>query len=332
MSRITRRALQRMAAAWVVLVCIIAVLSPFLAADRPIVLVWQGKLHVFPNLIGHERLRGLSGDELRGRMSRDDWAIWPPVAHDPDAVRTHGMISPLEPPSGRHWLGTDDRGRDVMARLIHGSRTTLVIAAGAALVALLLGLVLALLAVRARPDHAARPRSRPGRMAGNLVDASVVMLCDAVAAMPALLVVVAAQGLIGRASLSLAILLIALPRGADLARTTRGVLMAALAQPWCEAAFALGASRMRVLVRHALPQALPHIIVATAITAATAVLGEAALGFLGFGAPPPTASWGELLKQAHENGLRWHLMVPSGLAVALLSAALGALAQPDRRP
>ena len=76
---------------------------------------------------------------------------------------------------------------------------------------------------------------------------------------------------------------------------------------------------------------LPQVAVATALTAATAVLAEAALSFLGFGTPPPSASWGELLKQATENGLRWWLAVPSGLAVAAAAAALGALAQPEGR-
>ena len=68
-------------------------------------------------------------------------------------------------------------------------------------------------------------------------------------------------------------------------------------------------------------------LVAAGLTAVTAVLGEAALSFLGFGAPAPTASWGELLKQAHENDLMWWLAIAPGIAIAMVSAALGALSQ-----
>jgi peptide/nickel transport system permease protein len=86
-----------------------------------------------------------------------------------------------------------------------------------------------------------------------------------------------------------------------------------------------------VVVRHALPQVAPQLRVAAALTAATAVLAEAALSFLGFGAPAPAPSWGELLQQAHRNQLRWWLALPAGLAVAAVTAALNGLAQP-RRP
>jgi ABC-type dipeptide/oligopeptide/nickel transport system permease subunit len=318
---------QRLATAVITLLIAIAALASFLAADRPLLLRWQGRTYVLPNIIEYHDLRERSGDSLRARMTQDDWALWPPVPHDPDAVRTAGTIVPVAPPSARHWLGTDDRGRDVLARLIHGTRATVLIAAGAALLALLAGVFLALIALLARSQESGRAPVRAGM---NQIDAAIVTLCDAAAAMPALVIVVAAQGLIGRASLLLAVVLIAIPRAADTARIARGVMIAALARPFCQAARALGASPARVLLRHALPQAVPQLAVATAITAATAVLAEAALSFLGFGTPPPTASWGELLKQAHENGLRWHLVVPAGLAVAMAAAALGALVQPDR--
>lgn len=338
----TRPWQRRLALAVIALLVAVAALADFLAADRPLLLVWNDRIYVLPNIIDHDDLRdgsgdALAGDALRARMSRDDWALWPPVAHDPGAVRTAGVVAPVATPSARHWLGTDDRGRDVLARLIHGTRTTLLIAAGAALLALVAGVLLAVVATLARGQEpgpattlAGRPAAMPVAIPGAMIDSAIVILCDAVAAMPALVIVVAAQGLIGRASVLLAVVLIALPRAADTARMARGMMIAALARPFCHAARALGASPLRVLVRHALPQARQQLAVATALTAATAVLAEAALSFLGFGAPPPTASWGELLKQAHENGLRWHLVVPAGLAVAITAAALGALAQPGR--
>ncbi len=319
MSPVERVWPRRLAMGFLLALAAIALFPRFLAWDRPIVLSLDGQVHVFANLIDYDDLHGLAGDGLRARMARDDWALWPPVPHHPDQVRSSGELLPLAPPSSAHWLGTDDRGRDVVARLIHGTRATALIAAGAALAALAVGLALALVAGWSRSRQP-------------FVDLAVVTACDAVAAMPAVLVVVAARGLVGQASLAAVIALIAVPRAADTARIARGALIAALAQPYCAAARALGASRWRVLMRHALPQARAQLAVAVAITAATAVLAEAALGFLGFGNPPPAASWGELLEQAHANGLRWNLLVPPGLLIALSAGALGALAHGEPAP
>jgi ABC-type dipeptide/oligopeptide/nickel transport system permease subunit len=301
--------IRRLAAAAVLAVLAIALSADFLAADRPLVLRWQGTTYWLPNLVDHDDLAGLDGAGLRAAMTADDWALWPPVRHDPQAVRSAGRLEPLRAPSAAHLLGTDDRGRDVLARLIHGTRATVIVAAGAAALALALGLLLALAAVSAR-----------GRL-----DAGVVGACDVVSAVPALVVVVAAQGLFGAPSLAAVIVLVALPRAADTARIARASLVEALASDYCAAARALGATPARVLWRHALPHAKSQLAVATALTAATAVLAEAALGFLGFGVPPPAASWGELLRQAHENDLRWHLALPAGAAITTLAAALSVL-------
>lgn len=291
---------------------LVALLAEFLASDRPIVLRLDGRTYWLPNLVDYQPLDALRGQALSDRMTPDDWALWPPVRHDPDAVRSAGALEVLHAPSPAHLLGTDDRGRDVLARLIHGTRTTLVMALGAAVLALLGGIALGLGAAGG----------------GRRTDAVIVAGCDVAAAVPAILFVVAAQGLLGRGGLLATVILVALPRAADTARIARAGMLGALRSEYCAAARALGAGRARVLVRHALPQTRPQLAIATAITAATAVLAEAALGFLGFGAAPPTASWGELLAQAHENELVWWLLAPAGAAVVMTAAALGALAQP----
>jgi len=231
---------------------------------------------------------------------------------DPVEVRTGGELALLEPPSDAHLLGTDDRGRDVAARLAHGTRTTARVAAGAAALALALALLLGLAAVRV----------------GGAVGRAVLVGCDAIAAAPPILTVIAAQGLIGVRGLIPVIVLIAVPRAADTARLAAAGLRRALAEPFAEAARAAGASPTRVLVRHALPQLAPMLAAATALTAATAVLTEFALAFLGAGAPPPTPSWGELLAQATANDLRWWLAWPAGIAITLASWALLTLARP----
>jgi peptide/nickel transport system permease protein len=288
----------------------VALLAHCLASDRPLVLEVDDQRYWFPD---DAEIAAHGGDELRAHMTVDDWAIWAPVRHSPNAVRTDGRLDPVAPPSSAHWLGTDDRGRDVLARLIHGTRGSVLVAVGAAALSTVVGVLLALLA-----------------FAGRRTRMAVVGGCDAVSAVPALVLVVAAQGLLGAGGLGVVVLFVALPRAADAARLAVAAMERALASEFCTAAHALGASRLRVLVRHALPHALPQLAVAAALTAATAVLAEAALSFLGFGVPSPGASWGELLRQAHDNGLRWWLAMPPGVAIAGLAAALNALAQPRR--
>ncbi len=237
-------------------------------------------------------------------------ALAPFLPHDPRAVRGAAGVAVLRAPSASHWLGTDDRGRDVAARLAHGARTTLLVGAAAAVIALLAGtLAGATAAVR-----------------GGAWDATVLTGCDLVAALPPLVLVLAAQGLLGRATLSTLVLLIALPRAADLARLARAEVASALAAPHAEAARAVGAGVTRLVLRHALPMAAPQLAVAAAGTFATAALAEAALTFLGLGVPHPLPSWGELLRQAHQNGLAWWLAVPAGAAVTLVTLAANTLA------
>ena len=274
---------RRLALAWLALIAVAALAADLLASDRAIV------ARTADGLAWRPPARGAA---LRAELGPDGWAVWPPIAADPIAVRTDGALAILAAPTPQHRLGTDDRGRDVAARLIHGARTSATLGAGAAAVATLLGLGLAL----------------------------------AIALAPALLVTLAAAALVGHRGLVALALLIAVPRAADTARLAAAQLAAELAAPYALAARGLGASPARVLVRHALPALWPALAIAAAITAATAVLSEAALAFLGLGAPPPTPSWGELLAQATQHDLRWWLAVPAGLVTTLTAAALFALA------
>jgi peptide/nickel transport system permease protein len=298
---------RRVAIGWLVVIALIAVGADCVAADRPIVYERAGEWHVLPGV----RDVGPRGNELRGAMGPTDWALWPPIARDPVDVRTAGRIEPLHAPSDAHLMGTDDRGRDVAARLIHGTRTSLCAAAIATVIALLFAIVVALVAVRV----------------GGTAEVIVLAMCDVLAAAPALLGVIAVGGLTGARGVGALAVLVAIPRGADTARLVVASLRATLAEPFVLASRAAGASPARVLVRHALPHATAVIAAAAAVTAATTILAEAALSFLGLGAAPPTPAWGELLAQASANDLRWWLMWPAGLAITATAAALLRLAR-----
>ncbi|MEZ4402716.1 MAG: ABC transporter permease subunit [Kofleriaceae bacterium] len=292
---------RRLALAWLGLVAAVALFADLVASDRAII----------ASIDGHWRWRPAApGATLRPTLSADDWAVWPPIEADPAEVRTAGVLAPLAAPGPRHLLGTDDRGRDVAARLVHGARTSAVVAGVAALLATLAAGLIAL-------GVALGPRS---------LRAVGLATLDAVASAPALVITVAAAALVGRSGLAVLAALVALPRAADTARLLTAQLDRELAAPYVAAARALGASPRRVLRRHALPALVPTLVTAGAITAAVAVLAEAALTFLGLGAPPPTSSWGELLAQATQHDLAWWLSIPAGLATTATAAALFVLA------
>ena len=282
-----------------------------LAGDLPILMSKAGELHLLSGVdgAGGEALRG---EALSRELGSEEWALWPPIAWSPQEVRSQGRLSVLQRPSSTHLLGTDDRGRDVASRLVHGTRVSLRLAFWCALLASLVGCGLALLA-----------------MYRAALDPLVLTLCDTIAAVPSLLAVLVVVGLTGGQSSFALIILISIPRAASTARVIRDGMQAALAQPFCEAARALGSTRTRLLMRHALPQCWPQLRVAAALSAATAVLAEVALRFLGLGLGNEP-SWGELLRQAHDNALLWWLLVPAGLATSLLAWALGRVAAPAR--
>lgn len=298
--------MKRLAHAILAMALFVALFADCLAGDTPIVVSQSGEVSFFEDPI---RLEDQSGERTTV-LGPDDWALWPPLRFDPNAVRYQGRVEVLQEPSDLHCLGTDDRGRDVASRLLHGARLSVGLAIGCACLASVLGVFLALLATRRR-----------------WLDSLVLTSCDSIAAVPPLLAVLVVGGLVGGQSLWALVFLIAIPRSAVTARVVRDGLKAALAMPFCESARAVGCSSTRILLQHALPQCWGQIRVAAGLTAATAVLAEVALSFLGLTAAAAMPSWGELLRQAHENGLHWWLMIPAGCATAMLSWALGRISE-----
>lgn len=237
-------------------------------------------------------------------VSSSSWSLYPPIRATPYEVRFGGRIEVLREPSASHILGTDDRGRDVASRLVHGSRATAAVAIATAVLASLLAVFLGFLA-----------------SLRSWLDRSVLGLCDALAAVPVLLMVLLVRGLVGGGIVAL-VVLISIPRAASTARLVRESMRHALSMPYCEAAHALGLHRFRVLWRHALPASFSQLKTAAGLTAGTAVLAEVALSFLGLGLSGQTPSWGGLLRAAHENQLAWWLLVPAGLFTTALAYCL----------
>lgn len=262
----------------------LAVFADFVASDKPIAARLDGRTWILPNLFDPRDLRGLDNAALRARVdpARGDWVLEPPSPYGP--YQTDLTLARLPAgPSERHWLGTDETGRDVLSRLVHGSRVSLAVGLFAVAIYVLIGVLLGALA----------------GFFGGAVDLVVSRTVEVMLTFPTLFLVLALMATIERPSLAHLVLVIGLTRWPDVARLTRTEVMRVKQLEFVQAARALGASELQILFRHVVPNALAPVLVAAAFGVAGAILLESALSFLGFGAPAPTASWGEILMQAH---------------------------------
>lgn len=226
------------------------------------------------------------------------------MPYGPEEQHPGGVTAVLAPPSAAHWLGTDDRGRDVASRLVHGARVALVVGPLAVALYLLAGVAVGL-----------------GAALGRRADFAIGRVVEIGLMFPTLLLLLAIQGVTSSTSLGEVALAIALTQWPYVARLTRAEALRVAALPHVEAARAVGAGRARILAVHILPLAATPALTAAAFGIGHAVLFETALTFLGFGVPPPSASWGELLAQAQASGLRWWLLVPPTVAIAAVVLA-----------
>ena len=184
-------------------------------------------------------------------------------------------------PSALHWFGTDENGRDVLARVLFGARATLLAALVAVCIASGAGVPLGLLA----------------GFAGGWVDAVIGRVVDAMLACPFLILAIALAAFLGP-SLTNAMIAIGVTATPVFVRVARAATIDAAANDYVEAARALGNPPWRVAVRHVLPNIVPPILVQATLTIATAIIAEASLSFLGLGQQPPEPSWGSMLNSA----------------------------------
>ncbi len=207
----------------------------------------------------------------------------------------------LQPPGPGHPFGTDEFGRDVLARLVHGTRVSLGVGAISVSIALGAGGLLGL----------------SGGYAGGWLDFVVVGLVDLLLAFPTLLLALAVVAILG-ASLEHTMLAVGISGVPGFARLTRATTLVARQEMYVEAARALGAGHARILRRHIVPNIAASIIVLVTLAFPAALLSTAALGFVGLGAQPPTPEWGTMLSGARVYMIRapWLVNIP-GLAIVI---------------
>jgi len=217
----------------------------------------------------------------------------------------------LAEPSARHWLGTDDLGRDVFSRLIHDTASSLYAAFLAVGVAVLVGVPVGLVA---------------GFM-GGWVDLAISRCIDTLLSFPAIVLAVAVTGAMG-IGLTNAMLAVGLVFSPQLARLVRARTLVVRQELYVDAARCFGASLPRLLLKHVLPNAIQPVLVQATLLLAVALLAEASLNFLGLGVQPPDVSWGMMIAR----GYMYMEIAPAqmyvpGLAILLTAIAFNTLGE-----
>lgn len=201
-----------------------------------------------------------------------------------------------------HFLGTDQLGRDVLSRIIHGARITLLVSVLAVLMSSVLGTAVGLYA----------------GYRGGWIDLVVMRLIDMQLAFPVILLVIAVVALLGP-SLGMLVVIIGLSGWPRFARVARGSVLAAKEMDYVDAARAIGAGRWRIMGQHILPNILSALIVYASFELARMVLLEATLSFLGLGVQPPTPTWGGMINDGRQYIFQsWGVSFFPGLAILLL--------------
>jgi peptide/nickel transport system permease protein len=221
----------------------------------------------------------------------------------------------LQPPSAAHWFGTDNLGRDVFSRIIHGAGEITAVSGLGTLLAVLAGTVLGLLT----------------GYQGGWLDEIVMRLFDSLLALPALLLALLLLGILGpsRNSVLIVIVVVYTP---IVARVVRSVVLAVKAKAYVEVARLQGVPLGRILFREILPAALPALAVEAALRFSYAIFLVASLGFLGVGVQPPSPNWGLMVKEARDNVNQapWGLYFPAG-AISVVVIGVNLLADGLRR-
>jgi peptide/nickel transport system permease protein len=214
------------------------------------------------------------------------------------------VVDRLLPPNETYWFGTDAFGRDIFTRTLYGGRVSLVIGASVAVAATVVGLLIGVVAGYFRT-----------------ADAILMRIMDGLMAIPGILLAIALMSLT-RASIWIVILAITIPEVPRVARLVRSVVLSVREQVYIQAASAVGTRFPRLMLRHILPNTFAPLIVQATYIAASAVLVESYLSFLGVGTPPEIPSWGNIIAEGrlYVQIAFWNILFPSVfLAVMVLS-------------
>lgn len=290
---------------------LVAFLSPILANEQPILCRFDGGfyypavvdlVHQVPGtslIIQKQRPYRLATFDFKREFDpeRGDWALWTPVRYGPREI----AAEPLAGPSGRHWLGTDQSGRDVLSRMVHGTVVSMKVGFLSMGIAVILGLVFGCIA----------------GYAGGIADLVISRFIEVVQCFPAFFLILAVLAWFPP-SIENVMIVIGLTRWVGIARFARGEILRIRETDYALAARSLGVRPAQLVLRHLLPNALAPVLVSVTFGIAVSILIEAGLSWLGFGVQPPDASWGTILRSGYENLFTaGHMIPPACVAIFL---------------
>ncbi len=285
------------------------IFSPLLATNQPIVCKYQGRWY-FPAIVELFQARrtgpqwinkslpfNLPQFDAKKELSSEDFAIWPLIPYH-EYEQTSDF---LQPPSRRHWLGTDELGRDLAARMIHGTAVSVKVGFVSMGIAAVIGIILGGLA----------------GYWGGIVDMIISRIIEIVICFPVFFLILAIMVWLEPNILNVMIV-IGLTRWTGIARYARGEFMRIKGQDYVVAAHSLGIGHARIMFRHILPNSLAPVLVSITFGIANAVLVEAGLSWLGFGVQAPDPSWGNILRTAYDSlSIAPHMVYPPCIAIFL---------------
>lgn len=299
-----------MVGVWIVgIITIVALLADVLANDKPIAASRNGEL-MFPVFKDYGVALGIAewGGEYATANWREltyDWSIFPPIPYAPGTTDKTLISLKDRAPSSKHWLGTDDIGRDVLSGLIHGSRYALSIGLVAMSIALAIGIVLGAVA----------------GFFGGAVDMLISRLIEIVITFPRFFLIITIVAMMEQGSLWLIMALIGFTGWTSIARFMRGEVLRVRNLDYVSASTALGYSTSRIIFRHVMPNAIAPVMIYAAFGIVSAILFESALSFLGFGVPPTVVTWGSVLFKARASTYSWWLAVFPGFMIFITVSA-----------
>lgn len=286
---------------------LISLTAEFWSNSKPLILYYKNSLYV-PILKTYQpETFGLKDQYITNyknlKLNEKDWAIWPFVPWDPYESNKETDKFP-SPPSTTNWLGTDDRGRDVLSRLIYGYRYSIMFALCIWIFSYIIGSLIG---------------AFMGYF-GGLVDIIGQRVVEILDALPALIILITITTVIGRSFIFM-VCFFSLTGWVNISLYMRAEFLRLRKRPFVSASQAIGRSRWGIMLKHIFPNSLNPIITFSPFSLAGSIGLLAVLDYLGFGLMPPTPSWGELLSQAekHITTAWWLALFPS---LALFSALL----------
>ncbi len=286
---------------------VLSMTAEFWANSKPHVLKYHGKIYAplffdyYPTEFGQDD--SFVTDYRKIELGEGDWAVWPIVQWDPYESNTTVETYPA-PPTKYNWFGTDDRGRDVLTRLLYGLRYTFLFAIGLWLATYTLGCLIG---------------AFMGYVGGK-TDLFGQRIVEIIESMPVLLILITIISIF-TPNLPLLIIFFALFGWTSISAYMRAQFLSLRKREYVEAARAIGASHWRIILKHIFPNGITPIVTFSPFEIAAAVSTLSFIDYLGLGLRPPTPSWGELLNQAQKwfTIAEWLVWAPSGMLLITLT-------------